>query len=228
MSRRRVHNSRIDNEHNSVRKSRIAYLAAAVVISVASALLAGQDDEQLQFDADRVVEALALRSGSTVADIGAAEGALTLILARQVGPTGRVYATDLNPERLEAIRRAAALEELTNVSVKEGHETRTNLPQACCDGLIVRFVYHHFGNPPAMNASMRESLRPGGHLAVIDFSPRGTESESPAGRATGRQHGVTAETVARELAGAGFRLVATEQGPQDRVFMVAAQRPVPP
>ena len=210
-----------------MRKNRIAYLAAAVAISVAPALLAGQDN-QLQFDAIRIVKALALRSGSTVADIGAAEGALTLILARQIGPTGHVYATDLNPERLEAIRQAAALEELTNVSIREGHETRANLPDACCDGLVVRFVYHHFGNPPAMNASMLESLRPGGHLAVIDFSPRGEESESPTGRATGTQHGVTAETVARELVGAGFRLVATEHGPEDSYFMVVVQRPAPP
>jgi ubiquinone/menaquinone biosynthesis C-methylase UbiE len=199
----------------------------AMLLSLTTVLLAEQDD-RLQSDASSVIEALALTSGSTVADIGAAEGQLSLILARHVGPQGRVYATDLNRDRLDGIRRAADTEKLTNVSVVEGHETRTNLPAACCDGLVVRFVYHHFGNPPAMNASMRDSLRPGGRVAVIDFSPRESESNTPGGRATGAQHGVTPETVIRELTAAGFRLISTERGPEDRVFMVVVQRPPPP
>jgi ubiquinone/menaquinone biosynthesis C-methylase UbiE len=167
-----------------------AHVLAAAGLSVASALVAGQDN-RLKSDAARVIEVLGLSPGSVVGDIGAGDGGLSLILAPHVGPSGRVYATDLSRDRLDEIRQAALVEGLTNLSSVEGHETRTNLADACCDGLVVRFVYHHFPDPPAMNSSMRDALRPGGHLVVIDFSPRGDESKAPAGRTTGAQHGVT-------------------------------------
>ena len=90
-------------------------------------------------------------------------------------------------------------------------------------------VYHHFGDPPAMNASIRASLKPGGRLAIIDFTPpRGKNGESgenvPGRRAEDQHHGVTAATVARELEAAGFEILSsTESG--TRGVLVVARRP---
>ncbi len=181
--------------------------------------------DQYASDAARLVTALQLHSGQTVADIGAGRGQLTIELAREVGPTGRVYATELDPDRLGDIRQATESAGLKNVTVIEAQATRTNLPEQCCDALVLRRVYHHFADPELMNASMRQSLKPAGLLAVIDFAPDSAESTDPEGRANGNQHGVTSATVVRELSQAGFKLVAVEKGSRPGGFMVVVRRP---
>ncbi len=176
-------------------------------------------------DAARLVTALSLHAGQIVADIGAGAGQLTVELAREVGPTGHVYATELDSNRLRDIRGAAESAGLRNVTTVEAHTTRTNLPERCCDALVLRRVYHHFEDPALMNASMRQSLKPGGLLAVIDFAPDSAESADPSNRDTGDQHGVTSETVVRELKQSGFEVVAVEEGARPGRFMVVMRRP---
>jgi predicted methyltransferase len=142
-----------------------------------------------------------------------------------VGPSGRVYATELGDDRRRDIREAAKSAGLKNVTVLEAKATSTNLPEQCCDALVMRRVYHHIGNPSLMNASMLASLKPGGFLAVIDFSPDSVESADPNGRDEGEQHGVTSATVARELGEAGFEVVTVEKGERSDRYMVVARRP---
>ena len=179
-------------------------------------------------DAARLVSALELEPGDTVADVGAGGGELAIELARVVGPSGLVYATELSDDRLAELRRAAANAELRNVTVLEAHATRTNLPERCCDALVLRRVYHHIGDPGRMNASLLASLKPGGRLGIIDFDPDSAESADPGGRAEGNRHGVTSATVARELRGAGFEVVTVEAGQGNERYLLVARRPSPP
>jgi ubiquinone/menaquinone biosynthesis C-methylase UbiE len=187
------------------------------------AIANAQDD--FAADAARLVTALKLDSGQTVADIGAGRGQLTVMLARKVGASGRVYATELDADRLRDIRRAIESAGLKNVSVVVAHATRTNLPEQCCDALVLRRVYHHFDEPALMNASMRLSLKPGGLLAVIDFEPDSAESTEPSQRDRGDRHGVTSATVVRELSQASFEVVVVEEGTRAGRFMVVVRRP---
>lgn len=200
---------------------RLALLVAGL------AAFAGTANAQNEFasDAARLVTALKLHDGQTVADIGAGRGQLTVALARVVGPSGRVYATELDSDRLRDIRQATDSAGLGNVSVIEAHAARTNLPERCCDALVLRRVYHHFDNPQVMNASMRQSLKTGGLLAVIDFAPDSAESPDPGNRDSGDQHGVTSATVVRELRQAGFEVVAVEKGTRPGRYMVVVRRP---
>ena len=200
-------------------------LVASLAGMAAPAGTANAQDE-FASDAARLVTALKLHDGQTVADIGAGRGQLTVALAREVGPSGRVYATELDPDRLRDIREATGSAGLGNVSVIEAHATRTNLPDGCCDALVLRRVYHHFDNPRQMNSSLRESLKPGGFLAVIDFAPDSAESADPGERDTGDHHGVTSATVVRELTQAGFEEVAVEQGDRPDRYMVVVRRPL--
>jgi ubiquinone/menaquinone biosynthesis C-methylase UbiE len=165
-----------------------------------------------------------------VADIGAGGGELTLELARVVGPTGRVTATELNADRVVGIRNAAATAGLSNVTVLDGHAIWTNLPDRCCDALVIRFVYHHFADPAAMNASLFQSVKPGGQVAVIDFPPKDKEGATPANRGDSETHGVTVPTVIRELRAAGFELVSqdVESAKDGRGFLVVMRRPALP
>jgi ubiquinone/menaquinone biosynthesis C-methylase UbiE len=203
---------------------RVALLLASLA-GIAACADTGNAQNDFEADAKRLVTALKLHAGQTVADIGAGHGELTVALAREVGPSGRVYATELDQDRLRDIRKATDAARLENVSVLEAHATRTNLPDQCCDALVLRKVYHHFDNPEVMNASLRQSLKPGGLLAIIDFSPDGDESADPVNRDTGGHHGVTSETVVRELTQAGFEEVTTQDGSGRSGYMVVVRRP---
>lgn len=207
----------------NMKRSAVLIIATAVT-TLANAVCAAAQDE-FATDAARLAKAMDLSAGLTVADIGAGAGQLTIALAHVVGPTGRLYATELESGRLRAIRRAADTAALKNVTVLEAHYTRTNLPDQCCDALVLRFVYHHIENPVSMNKSLYQSLKPGGRLAVIDFSPDSAESADPAQRSDGAQHGVTPPTVVRELRQAGFELVSVEEGTRRAGFMVVMRRP---
>lgn len=143
-----------------------------------------------------------LKPGMTVADVGAGFGAWTVRFSRVVGPTGRVYATDIGAAQLAALRDAVQREGLTNVTVLEGAVAATNLPLLCCDAILIRDAYHHLTQPDAIVKSLAAALKPGGRLAVIDFPPR-PKTEVPSGVPPDRLgHGVPPEVVQREVGAA--------------------------
>ena len=98
-----------------------------------------------------------------------------------------------------------------------GAADRTNLPDGACDAIFMRNVYHHFAAPGPMSASLAAALKPGGRLAVVDFRPPGAEAPTPADRDEDDMHGVTPESVRRELMDAGFQVERTETGSRPRV-----------
>ncbi len=178
-------------------------------------------------DIEWLIDVLGLEEGSVVADIGAGDGDQTLALVRHVSPGGHIYSSELGSESLqdlqEAVRSAPAYSD--NITVIEGHPKQTNLTEECCDALFLRRVYHHFTDPETMNKSLWQSLKPGGRLAVIDFEPRESESRDPEGRDRGGQHGVTAETVIKELNEAGFKLIKNEKSSGRNIYVVV-EKPV--
>lgn len=193
-------------------------------------LTAGCVQAQYEADARWLAENLELTDSSVVADVGAGEGELTVALAEYIGETGRIYSTELGEDAIEELRAAIEEAELTNttVTVREGHPMRTNLPEGCCDALVMRRVYHHIDEPAPWNESLYRTLRPGGRLAIIDFLPwGGTEAEDPADRDSGNQHGITAETVVTELERAGFTIVSSEVRSDEDVY-VLARKPANP
>lgn len=155
-----------------------------------------------EIEVPQLVELLELKPGMTVADIGAGFGAWTMRLARELGPSGRVYATDVGAAQIAALRDVTQRERLNNVTVIEGAVSSTNLPALCCDAILIRDAYHHFTEPAALIKSLAASLKPGGRLAVIDFPPR-PNTEVPSGvPANRRGHGVPPEVVEREVGAA--------------------------
>jgi ubiquinone/menaquinone biosynthesis C-methylase UbiE len=178
-------------------------LAVALLAASLGSIAAHQADRDAT-DAAKLIEVLEIRPGSTVADVGAGSGALEPAISRHLGPAGRLYATDINADRLSEIKKLAASASLQNVTVVEGGAAQTNLPDACCDAIFMRLVYHHFGDPAAMNTSLLRSLKPGGRLAVLDFVPTSKVSAPPGKRSEGDSHGVTPATVIEELKAAGF------------------------
>lgn len=205
--------------------ARRLFVTAFVLTAAAASVLLAQSAQQNAADADRLVKALEIRPGATVGELGAGGGELTIAMAKVVGESGRVFSNELNKDRVKALAARAEQAGLKNIVAVEGRETDTNFSDQCCDAIFMRNVYHHFGDPAAMGASLFKSLKPGGRLAVVDFTPPpGQESLTPSGRSEDGHHGVTAPTVERELKAAGFELVSSTEI-DSRAFMVVARRP---
>jgi ubiquinone/menaquinone biosynthesis C-methylase UbiE len=208
----------------TTRKAIVAGIAGTICVTAVAVAIARRADDRS--DANRLIEALELKPGSAVAEIGAGGGEITLLIADHVGETGRVYSTELGEDRVGKLRRAVEKAESANVTVLEAHAARANLPERCCDAIFMRSVYHHFEDPPSMNRSLWEALRPGGRVAVMDFTPPpGGEAATPAGRDEDGHHGVTSDTVLGELTSAGFERVTVEQR-ASRGFLVVVKKPV--
>ncbi len=182
------------------------------------------DDGGPPITAEKIFQALNLRKGSTACEIGAGDGALSIAAARVVGPTGRVYASELGDNRVRRLRDKVAGSRLEQITVVAGDPVRTNFPEAGCDAAFMRDVYHHFSDPAAMNASILTALKPGGRLVIVDFTPPpGREATQATGRSKDGMHGISLESVSRETREAGFDLMASEAG--TRWFMVVVSKP---
>jgi ubiquinone/menaquinone biosynthesis C-methylase UbiE len=200
-------------------------VTAFVISGLAATGVLAQSAKENAADAARLIEVLDIRAGSNVGEIGAGDGALTFAIARTVGESGRVFSNELNKDRVKALQTEADKIGAKNVTVVEGREAETNFPDQCCDAIFMRNVYHHFGDPPAMNGSLLKSLKPGGRLAVLDFTPPPPPGgENPPGRrGEDNHHGITRQTLESELKAAGFEIVSSSEN--NRVVTVVARRP---
>ncbi|HLG96163.1 MAG TPA: class I SAM-dependent methyltransferase [Bryobacteraceae bacterium] len=127
---------------------------------------------------DKVIQALHLEPGQSVADIGAGTGYFTVRLAKSaVAP--KVYAVDIEPSMVKYIQERAAKEVLRNVVAVQASADSANLP-APVDLVLIVDTYHHIGNREDYFRRLGKSLRPGGRVAIIDFrkdSPEGPPAE---------------------------------------------------
>jgi SAM-dependent methyltransferase len=176
-------------------------------------------------DAGRVAEILRLRPGMSVADVGAGGGEWSVELARVVGPEGRVFATEIDAERLGDIERAARRAGVDNVHVVKAGAKDTGLPEACCEAILLRHVYHHLTEPEAMLASLRAALRPGGLMAIVDFEPWGWSSSPAEVPVSRRGHGMPIGLLQEEVTRGGFELVEATSGWSGRDYLVLVRRP---
>ena len=141
---------------------------------------------QAEREVPRLAEVLELKPGMTVADVGAGGGAITVVLGKWIG-SGRVFATDIGVPQLQLIRDYVMREGLTNVTVIEGGASSTNLPDACCDAIFLRDVYHHLsesGVDEQELARVAQAWRPAGRAR---FRPRAGLQN--AGRRAGESRG---------------------------------------
>jgi ubiquinone/menaquinone biosynthesis C-methylase UbiE len=142
---------------------------------------------------------LGIAEGSLVADLGAGGGWFTIRLARRVGPNGRVYAQDIQPEMIGAIKRRVEKEELKNVSFVLGTPLDPQLPDPV-DVVLIVDAYHEMEQPQTLLRNVRKSLKPGGRVGIVEFS---TDGHGPGPSMDER---VDPERVIRDAEAAGLRL----------------------
>ncbi len=184
-----------------------ARLQKTTVLIPALLLAACGTDRASAEEIDRLAEALAIEAGMKVADVGAGDGDWSIALAERVGDSGHVFATEVDQDEIRKIEDKVALSRLSNITVVLGDQRDTGLPDGCCDAILLRLVYHHFVDPPAVLASIHAALRPRGLLAVIDITPQ-EHWRRLRGVPERGGHGIPPDDLIEEISRTGFELVA--------------------
>ena len=117
----------------------------------------------------KVLDATGIKPGNSVADIGAGTGFYSRLFAETVGADGHVYAVDISPNFIEHIQKQVQADKLTNITTVLCSDKSTELKPDSVDAVFICDTYHHFEYPQATLKSIRDALRPGGTLVVIDF-----------------------------------------------------------
>ena len=149
------------------------------------------------------LDAIGVPKGAVVADIGAGVGYFSLRLATRVGPSGRVYANDIQPEMLAKLRQRADREKLTNIETVLGTEADPKLPRGKFDLILLVDVYHEFSQPEKMLDRLREALKPDGRMVLLEY--RKEDPSIP----IRSDHKMSVAEAKTEVEAEGFRLAKT-------------------
>jgi ubiquinone/menaquinone biosynthesis C-methylase UbiE len=141
----------------------------APVMSVEGAEWLDRTERDVEEDPDQAIRALKIVRGSTVADVGAGSGYMTVKLAKQVGPQGKVYATDIQPGMLDLLNKRLTKARISNVTPVLGSPDDPRLPADALDLALLVDVYHELSQPQAMLRRLREALKSGGRLVLLEY-----------------------------------------------------------
>jgi ubiquinone/menaquinone biosynthesis C-methylase UbiE len=170
-------------------------------------------------EAEQVMELAGVRPGMSVADVGAGEGYYTIRLARAVGPRGRVLAEDIVPDVRDQLSDRVQRERLDNVAVKLGTPDNPMLPPGSFDRVFLVHMYHEVQSPYAFLWHMREGVKPGGLVVVVESN-----------RAV-KRHGMAPPELKCEFAALGMEPVRSTMLTSGEDYLVAfrlaAPRPAP-
>ncbi len=189
------------------------------VASIVSARWSNEEARDRLNEAGEVMDKSHIRTGMTVADIGAGEGYYTIRLAARVGPDGRVLAEDIVAHVRDQLAERVARERLDNVSVRLGEPNDPKLPPTSFDRVLMVHMYHEIAQPYEFLWRLRPSLKPDGLVVIVD-----------ADRPT-RDHGTPPPLLKCELAAVGYTQVAMDDMPSAggymATFRATGRRPEP-
>lgn len=155
-----------------------------------------------------LVDALALKPGNSVADVGTGVGFMLPYLSHAVGDKGQVYAEDITNDFLDKARSRAQMSLLKNITFVLGNEYDPKLPADTLDGVLVLDAYHHFDYPQDMLGHIRDSLLSDGRFVVADYYKR--PDAMPGGRAMEHIR-LDEDDVIKEVEANGFRAVSKQE-----------------
>jgi ubiquinone/menaquinone biosynthesis C-methylase UbiE len=177
----------------------------AQTMSVEGADWLDRSERDLEENPDRAIDVLKLEKGSTVADVGAGSGYMTVKLAKKVGPQGKVYANDIQQGMLDLLSKRITKSKLTNVSTVLGTQDDPKLPADTLDLVIMVDVYHELSQPQVMLRHIRDSLKPGGRLVLLEY--RKEDPDIP----IRPEHKMSVADAKLEVEAEGFKLTKTNE-----------------
>lgn len=178
-----------------------------------------EDARDRMGEAEQVIALAGIKSGMSVADVGAGEGYYTVRIAPVVGAKGRVLAEDIDPAARDSLSDRIQAQKLDNVAVKLGTSDNPMLPEGSFDRLLLVHMYHEVESPYAFLWHLREAVKASGEVVVVD-------SDRPV-----KHHGIPPALLKCEFAALGLRPVKYQKLEGSDVFYaafrVAAPRPAP-
>src|ERR1700687_5904825 len=117
----------------------------------------------------KLIDALKIKPGEVIADIGAGSGYYSFRLSKLVGPKGKILAVDIQPEMLDILRKRMKEQIVKNVEPIQGTITDPKLPANSVDTILMVDVYHEFDHPFEMTVAMVKALKPGGRMIFVEF-----------------------------------------------------------
>jgi SAM-dependent methyltransferase len=164
---------------------------------------------------EQIMDTLKIADGAKVADIGAGAGFFTIRLARRVGPNGVVYAQDIQPQMIEAIKRRVTREGLRNIETRLGAENDPNLPARVLDAVLVVDSYQEVleKDRVAFLRNLALALKPGGRLGIVNYKP-GRGGPGPDVR-------VESSAVEADARAAGLRVIDSADLPFQYLLVLA-------
>ena len=164
-----------------------------------------RSERDLEEDPDRAIDVLKVEKGATVADVGAGSGYMTIKLAKKVGPQGKVYANDIQQGMLDLLNKRLVKGKITNVSAVLGTQDDPRLPPEALDLVLMVDVYHELWQPQAMLRHIRDSLKPGGRLVLLEY--RKEDPSIP----IRPEHKMSVADAKLEVEAEGFKLAKTNE-----------------
>ena len=162
---------------------------------------------------DDVIAALTLKPSMTVADVGAGTGYFTVRIARAV-PSGQVIATDIEPDMIRHLGERAKSEQLANIRAVLATGDDPALAPASVDRILIVDVWHHVADRKRYAAGLARALRPGGLIAIVDFTAESHRGPPP-------MHRLAPEVVIGDLAGAGLHASLSPTRLPDQYIVIA-------
>ena len=141
----------------------------APVMGAAGASWLDRSEREREEQPAKALDLMGIEPGMTVADVGAGTGYMTLRIAKRVGPLGKVYANDIQPEMLDKLDDNARLANLGNIETVLGSEADPRLPAGRMDVVLMVDVYHELSRPQEMLQAIRRSLKPDGRLVLVEY-----------------------------------------------------------
>jgi SAM-dependent methyltransferase len=170
---------------------------------------------------DVALNTLKIAKGASVADIGAGSGYITVRLAARVGATGRVFANDVQPQMLNILARRLTTANITNVTLIEGTLDDPKLPPASVDLVLMVDVYHELSQPQAILRHLRESLKPGGRLVLLEYRKEDpTVPIKP-------EHKMSVADAKMEVEAEGFTLSKVDEALPRQHILIFVAKPSP-
>lgn len=163
---------------------------------------------------DDVIAALEVQTGAIVADVGAGGGYFTRRFADQVGPSGLVYATDVQEAMVRELNKRVIDKGYENVEIVQSEARDPMLPLQCCDLIFFAAVYKEIQDRNAYLAHVRDALKPNGRVALIGFPPDGSRMGPP------KEVRLSVERVVEEFSESGFTLTQTHDFLPMQYFLV--------
>jgi ubiquinone/menaquinone biosynthesis C-methylase UbiE len=164
-----------------------------------------------------VVTAMNLSAGLVVADIGAGTGYFLPHLSKAVGESGQVLGLDIEPDMVAFMTTRAEKEQLANVKARQIPTDGPGLDAASVDRILIVDTWHHIDARPAYAAKLKDALKPGGAVYVVDFTLEANQGPP-------KEHRLAAEVVAKELEAGGLTTKILEETLPDQ-YIIEAKAP---